>query len=75
MNNGQLGLRIDGVPELPFGQPADEGPELVIPRRWQRGFLATAFYLVGEKVFLEGRIELRLQESKQQVEQVDCVSV
>ena len=65
-----------GAPELPFGQPADERPELVVTRGGKGARLLSAlFNLVREEVVLEGGVEAGLEEGEEEVEEVNRVGV
>lgn len=57
------------VPELELGEATDEGPELVVLLGGQAGGGVTVFQAL---VLRERRVELGLQEKKEEVEQVDA---
>ena len=64
------------APELPFGEAADEGAELVVAGGGEgRGGLAALLDLVCEEVVLEGGVEAGLEEGEEEVEEVNCVGV
>lgn len=60
------------VPELEFGETADEGPELVVRFAGEAG----AGIAVFETLILgEGRVEFGSQEGEEQVQEVDAECV
>lgn len=60
------------MPELELGQPADEGPELLVLLGRERADRAVLHLVVDGLV---GRVELGLQEGEEEVEQVDAERV
>jgi hypothetical protein len=58
---------------LPFREPPNERPEFIIPLggKHRHILVATLFYLICKKIILKRRVKLRLQECKQQVQEVD----
>ena len=69
--------REESAPELPLWQPTDEGSELVIAlrRELRSHILGATLEFVSEQVILQGWVEFRLQEGKEEVEEVYCVCV
>jgi len=65
------------IPELPLRQAPHKGTELIISLGWQRTnfSLTAALNLVGQKVLLEGRVKFWLEESKKEVQEIDCMSI
>lgn len=65
------------APKLPFRETAHERAELVIARtgEWRRFPAAALLRVVREQVLLQRRVEFRLQERKEKVEDVDSVRV
>ena len=59
------------VPELELGQAPDKGPELLILSRRESAHGAVFHALV----LFDGRVEFRLEEGEEEVEEVDCQGV
>ena len=58
-----------GVPELELWKSADEGSELLVAGCWK------SWTILLRLVLRHGRVDLGGEESKQQVEMIDCQSI